>query len=106
MLSGQVAADAIYSWSVFEHIPREQIPGIMEDLYALLPAAGLFFLQIEPLYFSPFGSHLRRFIDTPWAHLDIAGHPEQKTDKDYDPKGSKGPAVRLILELLRNWNNS
>jgi leucyl aminopeptidase len=47
---------------------------------------------------------LSKFVmETPWAHLDIAGHPEQKTDKDYNPKGSKGPAVRLVVELLRNW---
>jgi leucyl aminopeptidase len=48
---------------------------------------------------------LSKFVmDTPWAHLDIAGHPEQKSDKDYNPKGSKGPAVRLVLEMLRTWN--
>jgi leucyl aminopeptidase len=47
---------------------------------------------------------LSKFVmDTPWAHLDIAGHPEQKTDKDYNPKGSKGPAIRLVIEMLRNW---
>jgi leucyl aminopeptidase len=47
---------------------------------------------------------LSKFVmDTPWAHLDIAGHSEQKSDKDYNPKGSKGPAVRLIVDLLRNW---
>jgi leucyl aminopeptidase len=47
---------------------------------------------------------LSKFVgDTPWAHFDIAGLMEQKTDKGYNPKGSKGPAVRLILDLLRNW---
>jgi leucyl aminopeptidase len=47
---------------------------------------------------------LSKFVmDVPWAHLDIAGHPEQKADKDYNPKGSKGPAVRLVIEMLRNW---
>jgi leucyl aminopeptidase len=47
---------------------------------------------------------LSKFVmDTPWAHLDIAGHPEQKTNKDYNPKGSKGPAVRLIIEMLKHW---
>jgi len=50
---------------------------------------------------------LSKFVmDKPWAHLDIAGHPEQKADKDYNPKGSKGPAVRLIVDLLRNWSQS
>lgn len=68
-LSRAFDINAIFSWSVFEHIPQSQIPQIMQDLYEMLPADGLFFLQIEPLYYSPWGSHLRRFIDIPWAHL-------------------------------------
>jgi leucyl aminopeptidase len=47
---------------------------------------------------------LSKFVmDVPWAHLDIAGVDEQKSDKGYNPKGSKGPAVRLILDVIRNW---
>jgi leucyl aminopeptidase len=47
---------------------------------------------------------LSKFVGgTPWAHFDIAGLMEQKADKGYNPKGSKGPAVRLILDVLRNW---
>jgi len=47
---------------------------------------------------------LSKFVgDTPWAHFDIAGLMEQKADKGYNPKGSKGPAVRLIMDVLRNW---
>ena len=47
---------------------------------------------------------LEKFVmDTPWAHLDIAGHAEQKKDHGYNPKGSKGPAVRLVVQMLRNW---
>jgi leucyl aminopeptidase len=42
-------------------------------------------------------------MEVPWAHLDIAGAMEQSSDKDYNPKGSKGPGVRLIVDLLRNW---
>ena len=42
-------------------------------------------------------------MDVPWAHLDIAGAMEQSSDKDYNPKGSKGPGVRLIIDVLRNW---
>ncbi|MCG3224398.1 MAG: leucyl aminopeptidase [Candidatus Heimdallarchaeota archaeon] len=42
-------------------------------------------------------------MEVPWAHLDIAGAMEQSSDKDYNPKGSKGPGVRLIIDLLRNW---
>jgi leucyl aminopeptidase len=42
-------------------------------------------------------------VDTPWAHFDIAGQDEQTSDKGYNPKGSKGPAVRLIVDMLRYW---
>ena len=42
-------------------------------------------------------------MDVPWAHFDIAGVMEQSSDQHYNPKGSKGPAVRVILDILRNW---
>ena len=44
-------------------------------------------------------------LDVPWAHLDIAGTMDQKQNKDYNPKGSKGPGVRLIIDVLRNWSS-
>jgi leucyl aminopeptidase len=44
-------------------------------------------------------------IDTPWAHFDIAGQDESERDKGCNPKGSRGPAVRLIIELLKEWIN-
>ena len=69
VLAEHHAVDAVFSWSVFEHVPQSQIPVIFADLYNSLHKGGLFFLQIEPLYYSPWGSHLRRFIDVPWAHL-------------------------------------
>lgn len=68
-LAGTMQADAIFSWSTFEHIDRRVLHAIVADLFDLLPPGGLFFMQIEPLYYSPFGSHLRRFIQQPWAHL-------------------------------------
>ncbi|MHA1630154.1 MAG: leucyl aminopeptidase [Candidatus Heimdallarchaeota archaeon] len=48
---------------------------------------------------------LSKFVeDKPWVHMDIAGYASQENDDGYNPKGSKGPAVRLMLELLTNWN--
>jgi leucyl aminopeptidase len=48
---------------------------------------------------------LSKFVmDTPWAHFDIAGQDESTSDKGYNPKGSRGPAVRLVIDLLRQWN--
>lgn len=68
-LAGSMEVDAVFSWSAFEHIERPFLDSIVADLYALLPQGGWFFLQIEPLYHSPFGSHLGRFLNKPWAHL-------------------------------------
>ena len=57
------------SWSTFEHVRRDQLSLILEDLHACLRPGGYFFIQIEPLYFSAYGSHLRRYDETPWHHL-------------------------------------
>ena len=47
---------------------------------------------------------LSKFVmEVPWVHMDIAGVDEQKSDNGYNPKGSKGPAVRLIVDVIRNW---
>lgn len=61
--------DGIMSWSTFEHVQRDQLAPIFSDLYACLRPGGYFFIQIEPLFYSPFGSHLRRYDDVPWHHL-------------------------------------
>lgn len=61
--------DVIMSWSTFEHVQRDQLTPIAKDLFECLRPGGLFFLQIEPLYYSAWGSHLRRYIQEPWAHL-------------------------------------
>ncbi len=48
------------SWSTFEHVQRDQLAPIFRDLlHACLRPGGYFFVQIEPLFYSPFGSHLR-----------------------------------------------
>ncbi|MBN2336345.1 leucyl aminopeptidase [Candidatus Bathyarchaeota archaeon] len=50
---------------------------------------------------------LSKFVeDVPWVHMDIAGLMEQSSDKGYNPKGSKGPGVRLIMDVLRNWGKT
>lgn len=47
---------------------------------------------------------LSKFVDEkPWIHCDIAGYSSSDGDKGYNTKGSKGPAVRLIIDILRNW---
>lgn len=70
-----VQYDGIMSWSTFEHVRRDQLATILADLHACLRHGGYFFIQIEPLFYSPYGSHLRRYDDTPWHHL-LAGEDE------------------------------
>ena len=68
----QPLVDGIMSWSTFEHVQRDQLAPIFSDLFACLRPGGYFFIQIEPLFYSPFGSHLRRYIETPWQHLLVS----------------------------------
>ncbi|PXF59234.1 MAG: SAM-dependent methyltransferase [Deltaproteobacteria bacterium] len=75
--------DAIFTWSTFEHIERPHLDTVVADLFDLLPQGGLFFLQIEPLYYSPFGSHLGRFIKQPWAHLLLDEETLKRTVLEY-----------------------
>ena len=47
---------------------------------------------------------LQEFVgETAWAHLDIAGTAWDYTEKSYVPKGPSGIGVRVLVELLRNW---
>lgn len=61
--------DAVFSWSTFEHVDRSCLTTVLSDLYMAMRPNSLLFIQIEPLFYSPFGSHLGRFGIKPWAHL-------------------------------------
>lgn len=62
--------DLIYSWSVFEHIRADQLVDCFALLGERLSASGVFFLQIDPLYYSSGGSHLSAYFpNEPWHHL-------------------------------------
>jgi leucyl aminopeptidase len=55
---------------------------------------------------SPAGSiygakFLERFVDYPWAHLDIAAMAWGGEKRPYNPKGATGYGVRLLVEWLR-----
>ena len=85
-LASKVSVDGVFSWSVFEHIERQYLPTILADIFSALPKGGVFFLQIEPLYFSPHGSHLSGLISEPWAHLICS---EQELFDQIDNKQSE-----------------
>ena len=83
--------DAAYSWSVFEHLP--DVPAALAALRLVLKQGGHCLIQIDPLYLSPFGSHLRRLVDVPWGHLlmSTAAFVEQATKADdYSGNTEKG----------------
>jgi hypothetical protein len=63
--------DAIMTWSVFEHVDRGMLDEIVTGFHDVLVPGGYCFLQVDPLFFSPQGSHLGRFATEPWAHLRV-----------------------------------
>ncbi|MBI2876359.1 MAG: aminopeptidase, partial [Candidatus Tectomicrobia bacterium] len=38
-----------------------------------------------------------------WAHLDIAGTAWTEKEKGYQTKGATGVGIRLLVQLLRDW---
>jgi leucyl aminopeptidase len=53
------------------------------------------------------GVFLKKFVgEYPWVHLDIAGPVWADKDKPYIPKGATGVGVRLVVQLLREWEVS
>ncbi|MFG5777213.1 class I SAM-dependent methyltransferase [Comamonas sp. J-3] len=84
-LAGQAPLyDGIMSWSTFEHVQRDQLLPILQDLCACLKPGGHFFLQIEPLFYSAYGSHLRRYDDVPWHHLQVSEEVLWEVIERYD----------------------
>ena len=59
--------DLVCSWSVFEHVT--DVSSVLVDLLRVTRPGGALYVQIEPLFHGPYGSHLRRLVDQPWAHL-------------------------------------
>lgn len=50
------------------------------------------------------GFFLQHFVgDTPWVHLDIAGTAFDVPDISYYRDGATGTAIRLLIDLARNW---
>jgi leucyl aminopeptidase len=48
---------------------------------------------------------LVKFVDDyPWVHLDIAGTAWADRDQPYKPKGGTGVGVRLLTQMVLDWN--
>ncbi|MBI3326975.1 MAG: leucyl aminopeptidase [Nitrospinae bacterium] len=48
---------------------------------------------------------LAKFVDGyPWVHLDIAGTAWADRDQPYKPKGGTGVGVRLLTQMLWEWD--
>ncbi|MGD0915300.1 MAG: leucyl aminopeptidase [Thermodesulfobacteriota bacterium] len=47
---------------------------------------------------------LSKFVEKiPWVHLDIAGPASIEKEKPYIPTGGTGAGVRLLIQMLRDW---
>jgi leucyl aminopeptidase len=46
---------------------------------------------------------LKKFVKSPWVHLDIAGTARIEEPEPYTPKGASGVGVRLLISFLRRW---
>lgn len=61
--------DCIFSWSVFEHVNQPLLPTAALEIAKTIRTGGYAFIQIAPLYYSAFGSHMDMLIPQPWSHL-------------------------------------
>ena len=93
--------DAGYSWSVFEHV--DGVEPLLRDVLRVLKPGALFFLQIEPLYYSAFGSHLKRLVPEPWAHLSM--DPEAYLTAAAAAKDEVPPEEQDVLYRLNAFEN-
>ena len=66
---GDGTFDAVYAWSVFEHVG--DVPFVLGEIHRVLRPGGVFFLQIYPLFYSAHGGHLWNILDEPWIHLRV-----------------------------------
>ncbi len=95
-ISSVASPDLVYSWSVMEHIPRSLLPDVIDDIHKSLKRGGLCLTQIAPLFFSPFGSHLREFCGEPWAHLIMSHDQLRQTINASGKDGATGSGAWMF----------
>jgi hypothetical protein len=87
-----------------EHIDRPILPGVIRDLARDIRPGGIVVTQIAPLYYSPFGSHLKEFNDTPWAHL-LLNEVDLRASLRRDPAARPGPgSADWMFDRYRELN--
>jgi ubiquinone/menaquinone biosynthesis C-methylase UbiE len=59
--------DVVASYWAFEHF--EGYRSVFAEFGRLLKPGGTAYLEFGPLFYSPLGSHLYRFLFIPWVHL-------------------------------------
>lgn len=59
--------DFAYTINAFEHIPNPFLA--FDEMMRVLKPGGIFYVQFDPTWTSPFGHHLPDFLPEPWMHL-------------------------------------
>jgi len=93
-LSGELVWE-LPLWDVYDSLIASEIADVRNsvDVRPPVPAATIVG-----------GKFLSRFAEGyPWAHLDIAATAWPNEAGTYRPKGPTGAGVRLLIELLRQW---
>jgi SAM-dependent methyltransferase len=72
-LAGEPGYDLVYAWSVFEHVDQRILAETFSSLRGVLRPGGFLLIQVDPLYYSAFGSHLYEKVPIAWGHLTMQG---------------------------------
>ncbi len=92
--------DLIYSWSVFEHIPSQDIEACFAAVRERMKPNGVFHFQIGGLFFSHDGGHLSS--KQPWAHLLYSVDEIRRAiEANGRTQGQQGREWRQHIELNR-----
>ena len=64
------STDLLLSWSAFEHINEPTVT--LQEAHRILQDDGIFFVQVYPLFYSSWGSHLEEWLREPFQHLHLS----------------------------------
>ena len=92
--------DAIYSWSVIEHIDANFLDEILGQLSDALVDDGWMFVQIAPLYYSAFGHHVSWSPSFAWAHLTNQTDKFAKQLHAFAPEAHKAAELTSCYDTL------